>query len=90
VRGANAKLVEELQALTWQDERRLKENPLCENHCADMHLYGWRECRGFMHVTPPKKPPPGTPEADDEQEREDAEAERREIEEEDEWEENLS
>lgn len=84
VRGTNEKFIIEVQALPWKDERRLEELPGVPNDLCDMGLYGWRKCRGFMHVEPPTKPKPGTPEYDDAIEQQ-IEAEDDAVNQEDEW-----
>jgi hypothetical protein len=55
-----ADLLSEIEILQW-DEKRKAPDPRFLDHACDMLLYGWRECRHFVHsgeVTKPK-PPPG-------------------------------
>jgi hypothetical protein len=41
-------LAEEWRELTWKDDTKMVENPLCSNHICDAALYSWRECFGYL------------------------------------------
>lgn len=55
VRGKCTQLVEEWEALMW-DEQRLKEAAGLPNHCSDAALYIWRAATAY-HNKPEEKPP---------------------------------
>lgn len=82
----NPALIAELEELRWKNEQKLEEHPGYENHLADARLYGWKETTAWMHTKPLTGAEPGTPEHDEQLERE---AEQAEIEaarrEENEW-----
>ena len=85
VSAGNEKYFEEVEGLPWKNEQQQEELPGAANHLCDGALYGWRECRGFLHAAEDEKPPPGTPEHDELLEREAEEADEEAIREEEEW-----
>jgi Terminase large subunit, T4likevirus-type, N-terminal len=47
VEVGNEKLVKDLRALAWKDEKHAAEHPALDNHLTDALLYGWRRCRHY-------------------------------------------
>ncbi len=64
VKATNKDLIDELAKHPWKDGKQyLEEQPGSANHCADAHLYGWREAIGWAHkASGPPPPKVGTPE----------------------------
>lgn len=65
LRKTNAPLVQELEELTWKDERQLEMvakdgKKMPSDHAFDSFLYGWRECRHWQAIAPTNLPAPGT------------------------------
>lgn len=56
VAGTNEKLVEDLKALAWADEKQNKEHPALDNHLPDALLYAWREARHWNWEERERKP----------------------------------
>jgi hypothetical protein len=75
VKGANDKLVKELEELRWKDEKKLQEHPGLANHLCDARLYAWKETTAWMHVHPDEQLDPSSPEAIAKREREEELAE---------------
>lgn len=57
-----AVLIDEWSNLTWEDDRKEKEDPQCENDAADSALYAFVDHTSFWHTVPP--PPPTKDEAE--------------------------
>lgn len=74
-------LILECSHLIWYDEMKNKEDPRCENHCNDSHLYAWRECKHYSYE-PINKLDPNKNEYMDAYERQQAEDLAQQIEEE--------
>ncbi len=61
VEGKTKDLIEELELLQWDEERKDYDDRFAD-HCADAWLYGWRECYAWNEaLPPPAEPPVGTP-----------------------------
>lgn len=76
-----APLVDEWAGLVWNDKTtKREEHPACSNHCTDSALYGWRFCYQYVSKTIKQAPPPGSPEALEEERRQLFEATRQEVE----------
>lgn len=58
VESACAPLIDEWSNLIWEDERKEKEDPQCDNDCADSALYGFTEHASYWQA---EAPPPPTP-----------------------------
>jgi hypothetical protein len=54
LKGSNNQLVTEALQLQWEDTRKEKEDPRCENHVIDALLYSWRSCYHFLAVREPQ------------------------------------
>lgn len=61
VRGSNEDYVSEANLLQWNDDRT-KPDDRFEDHLCDSFLYGYRECRQYLHEPEEAPPKPGTPE----------------------------
>lgn len=49
----NQDLIEEWTALMWEDEKKLDEDPRCQNHLSDATLYAWRACLHYLGTEEP-------------------------------------
>lgn len=54
VRSGCAGLIEEWEALQWEDLNKTNEDPRCSNHEADSALYSWRKCHHFLATREPE------------------------------------
>lgn len=57
-----APLIDEWSNLVWEDERKEKEDPQCDNDAADSALYAFTDHTSYWHDIP--KPPPAPDEAE--------------------------
>lgn len=60
VRRENADLLDEVHLLQWNDDRTGTDDRF-EDHLADAWLYGYRECRHYLHEPVENAPIAGTP-----------------------------
>ncbi len=60
VAGSNKKLIADLKALAWADDKQNKEHPALDNHLPDALLYAWRHARHWNWEERERKP--ATPE----------------------------
>ncbi len=63
----NEDLIEEWLQLMWKDEKKLEEDPRCQNHLSDATLYAWRAC---LHYIGTEEPMPPKKDSDEWMERE--------------------